>query len=84
MGRRGKSIPYQFAAMMGLPSGLTRFDFGFIRTLGIEDLFFFFWSSRPIFAELWRVGVTWRMRWAKVFRTSSFEEDFRAEKFCGR
>ena len=39
---------YQFAAMIGLPNGLTFFDFGFIRTFGMEDLFFFFWSSRPI------------------------------------
>lgn len=37
--------------MMGLPRGLTRLLFGFILVLGIEDLFFFFWSSRPM--------VTW-------------------------
>lgn len=43
---------YQFAAMMGFPSGLTRFDLGFCRTFAIEDLFFFFWSSRPIIAML--------------------------------
>jgi hypothetical protein len=36
--------------MIGLPSGLTFFDFGFILIFGIEDLFFFFWSSRPIIA----------------------------------
>lgn len=41
---------YQFAAMMGLPKGLTLFDFGFILIFGIEDLFFFFWSSRPMIA----------------------------------
>jgi hypothetical protein len=33
---------YQFAAMIALPRGLTLFDFGFILTFGIEDLFFFF------------------------------------------
>lgn len=42
---------YQFAAMIGLPSGLTFFDFGFILIFGIEDLFFFFWSSRPMIAS---------------------------------
>jgi hypothetical protein len=42
---------YQFAAMMGLPKGLTLFDFGFILIFGIEDLFFFFWSSRPMIAS---------------------------------
>jgi hypothetical protein len=41
---------YQFAAMIGLPNGLTFFDFGFILTFGIEDLFFFFCSSRPMIA----------------------------------
>ena len=42
---------YQFAAMMGLPSGLARFlDFGFNLILGIEERFFFFWSSRPMMA----------------------------------
>jgi hypothetical protein len=35
-------VYYQFAAMIGLPSGLTFFDFGFILIFGIEDLFFFF------------------------------------------
>lgn len=41
---------YQFAAMIGLPNGLTFFDFGFILTFGIEDRFFFFCSSRPMIA----------------------------------
>jgi hypothetical protein len=36
--------------MIGLPNGLTFFDFGFILTFGIEDLFFFFCSSRPMIA----------------------------------
>jgi hypothetical protein len=45
-------MKYQFAAMMALPSGLTFFDFGFCRTLAIEDLFFFFCSSRPMIAVL--------------------------------
>ena len=31
-----------------------RFDLGFCRTFAIEDLFFFFWSSRPILNELGR------------------------------
>jgi hypothetical protein len=35
---------------MGLPKGLTLFDLGFILIFGIEDLFFFFWSSRPMMA----------------------------------
>jgi hypothetical protein len=39
---------YQFAAIMALARGLTRLDFGFRFILGTEDLFFFFWSSRPI------------------------------------
>jgi hypothetical protein len=43
-------VYYQFAAMIGLPSGLTFFDFGFILIFGIEDLFFFFWSSRLMIA----------------------------------
>jgi hypothetical protein len=50
---------HQFAAMMGFPSGLTFFDFGLSFIFGIEDLFFFFWSSRPIFAAVrggWWVG----------------------------
>jgi hypothetical protein len=36
--------------MIGLPNGLTFFDFGFILAFGIEDLFFFFCSSRPMIA----------------------------------
>lgn len=35
-------VGYQFAAMIGLPKGLTLFDLGFILIFGIEDLFFFF------------------------------------------
>lgn len=46
----GEGGRYQLAAMMGFPSGLTFFDLGFCRTLAIEDLFFFFWSSRPMVA----------------------------------
>lgn len=45
-----REVRYQFAAMIAFPSGLTLFDFGFCRTLEIEDLFFFFWSSRPMIA----------------------------------
>jgi hypothetical protein len=43
---------YQFAAMIGFPRGLTLLDFGFSLIFGMEDLFFFFWSSRPIVAGL--------------------------------
>lgn len=38
--------------MMALPSGLTRLDFGFSFTLDTDDLFFFFWSSRPILSAV--------------------------------
>jgi hypothetical protein len=48
---------HQFFAMMGLPSGLTRLDFGFSLTLEIEDLFFFFWSSRPMIAGFRKYDV---------------------------
>lgn len=41
---------YQFAATIAFPSGLTRLDFGFCLIFGIEERFFFFWSSRPIIA----------------------------------
>jgi hypothetical protein len=55
---------YQFAAMMGFPRGLTRFlDLGFCFTLGIEERFFFFWSSRPMIAVV---------REEKVVKTLSF------------
>jgi hypothetical protein len=43
--------PNQFAAMMGLLSisrGRADLVFFLARTLGIEDLFFFFWRTRPI------------------------------------
>ena len=50
---------YQFAAMMGFPNGLTFLDFGFILILGIEDLFFFFWSSRPMIAVYELVRLVW-------------------------
>jgi len=40
---------YQFAAMMALPRGLIFFDFGFMRTLFVDERFFFFCNSRPIF-----------------------------------
>jgi hypothetical protein len=38
---------HQFAAIMGFWS-IFFFDLGFWRRFGIEDRFFFFWSSRPI------------------------------------
>jgi hypothetical protein len=42
---------YQLAAMIGFPLGLRwRLDLGFCFTFGIDDLFFFFWSSRPMAA----------------------------------
>lgn len=43
---------YQFSAIRAFPRGLTLCTRGFLRRvfLGMEDLFFFFWSSRPIFA----------------------------------
>jgi hypothetical protein len=43
----GKIPTYQFLAMMGL-ARIRFFDAGFRRALGIEDLFFFFWSSLPM------------------------------------
>jgi len=55
--RKAERNAYQFAAMMGLPSGLVRFlDFGFNFILGIEERFFFFWSSRPMIAVCERYG----------------------------
>lgn len=48
--RCNSGVPYQFAAIMALPNGLTFFDFGFILIFEIEDLFFFFCSSRPMIA----------------------------------
>ena len=39
-------------------------DGPFWRFFGIEDLFFFFWSSRPISAALWRVRT--RDYWGMV------------------
>ena len=47
-GGGGEKEDYQFAAMMAFPRGLMRLDFGFILIFGFEDLFFFFWSSRPM------------------------------------
>lgn len=38
---------YQFAAIMGF-ARIFFLDLGFWRLLGREDLFFFFWSSRPM------------------------------------
>ncbi len=38
----------QFAATMGLLLMLRCLDLGFCFTLGREDLFFFFWRTRPI------------------------------------
>lgn len=69
---------YQFAAMMGFPSGLTRFDLGFCRTFAIEDLFFFFWSSRPIIAMLeselveFTVGASSPQKVSKLFKIQSY------------
>ena len=40
---------YQLDATRVLLRTLIRFDFGLCLTFGVEDLFFFFWSSRPIF-----------------------------------
>jgi len=42
-------VKYQFAAMMGF-ARIFFLDLGFCRRFGNEDLFFFFWSSRPIFS----------------------------------
>ena len=39
---------YQFAAISALPRRLSFLDLGFWWAFGREDLFFFFWSSRPI------------------------------------
>ena len=44
----GRGLDYQFAATIGLLRMFRRFDFGLCFTFGIEDLFFFFCSSRPI------------------------------------
>ena len=41
-------MTYHLAAMSGLLLMFTRFDFGLCLTLDVEDLFFFFCSSRPI------------------------------------
>ncbi len=45
---------YQFAATMGLDLRFSFLDFGFCFTFGLEERFFFFWSSRPIFGV--RIG----------------------------
>jgi hypothetical protein len=45
--RRGKRNAYQFAAIIGLPR-MFFLLFGFRRTFGMLDLFFFFCNSRPI------------------------------------
>lgn len=47
----GEEGKYQFAAMMGFPRGLTRLDLGLSFILGIEERFFFFWSSRPMLRD---------------------------------
>lgn len=60
-GRRGGAGRYQLAAMMALPRGLMRLDFGFSLILGTEDRFFFFWSSRPILCIGGGVGEVCRI-----------------------
>lgn len=50
-GERGEVDSYQFAATMGLDLRFNFLDFGFCFTFGLEERFFFFWSSRPIFGE---------------------------------
>jgi hypothetical protein len=54
---------YQFAATIAFPSGLTRLDLALILIFGIEERFFFFWSSRPMVCtvvELKR-GLIWQV-----------------------
>lgn len=50
------TVKYQFAAIMGF-ARIFFLDLGFCRRFGNEDLFFFFWSSRPIFSVY---DVVWR------------------------
>lgn len=45
---QGEEWIYQFLAMMGLAWRFNFLDLGLCFTLLREDLFFFFWSSRPI------------------------------------
>lgn len=45
-----KERRYQFAAMMGFER-IFFLDGCLWRSLGIEDLFFFFWRSRPMLKE---------------------------------
>jgi len=54
---------YQFAAMIGLPRGLTLFDFGFSLIFEIEDLFFFFCSSRPMIVTVVAFAVAVILIW---------------------
>lgn len=46
----GGEYTYQFAAIIAFPNGFTRLLLGLCFTFGMLDLFFFFWSSRPILA----------------------------------
>ena len=58
-GTRGeKEEYYQFAATMGLVLRFSFLDLGLCFTFGMEDLFFFFWSSRPIM----RTRMSWMCR----------------------
>lgn len=41
-------VSHQLAATVALPRGFILLDLGLCLTFGIEDLFFFFCSSRPI------------------------------------
>ena len=45
---QGDEVYYQFLAMMGLAWRFNFLDLGLCFTLLREDLFFFFWSSRPM------------------------------------
>lgn len=62
LGREGRKEKggrkYQFSAMSAFPRGRTlrNREFLCLEILGLDDLFFFFWSWRPIFSGDWRLA----------------------------
>lgn len=77
-GEAGGGETYQFAAIIGFPRGFIFFDLGFILIFAIEDLFFFFCSSRPMITVL--LVATWI---ASSFHSISLTNFFSSQKTFG-